>query len=114
MENVSAEWLQSIESLKEVPLDQLQWLIDNSTVFEIPDGEFIFRANEPMKGTHVLLDGRIKMYLMKNNEIRDLIYQEKEAIFGYLPFSRGLISKVMGQAAGNVRMMTLPISKARE
>jgi len=114
MENVSAEWLGSLEALKEVPLDQLQWMIDNSTVTEIPDGDFIFRAGDTMKGTHVLLEGRIKMYLMQNNEMRDVLYIEKEAIFGYLPFSRGLISKGNGQTIGNTRIMTLPMDKTRE
>jgi signal transduction histidine kinase len=114
MENVSAQWLGSLETLKDVPLEQLQWMIDNSTVYEVPDGEFIIRAGEPMKGTHVLLEGRLKMYLMQNNEMRDVLYIEKESIFGYLPFSRGLVSKGMGQTVGNVRLMTLPMGKERE
>jgi len=114
IEHITATWLQSIESLNEVPLEQLQWFIDNSSVYEIPDGDFLFKAGEPMKGTHVLLEGRIKMYLLQNNEMRDMIYIEKEAIFGYLPFSRGMIAKAMGQAVGNVRLMTLPMSKMRE
>jgi signal transduction histidine kinase len=114
MENVTAAWLQSIETLKEVPLEQLQWFIDSSTAYEVSDGDFLFRNGEPMKGTHVLLEGRVKMYLLQNNEMRDQIYLEPEAIFGYLPFSRGLISKAMGQAAGNIRVMTLPIGKSRE
>jgi len=114
MENVSAEWLGSLEALKEVPLEQLQWMIENSTVTEIPDGDFIFRSGEPMKGTHVLLEGRIKMYLVQNNEMRDVLYIEKDAIFGYLPFSRGLVAKAMGQALGNTRVMTLQMDKTRE
>jgi len=114
MENVTAAWLQSIETLKEVPLEQLQWFIDNSTVYEVSDGDFLFRNNEPMKGTHVLLEGRVKMYLLQNNEMRDQVYLEPEAIFGYLPFSRGLIAKAMGQATGNIRVMTLPMGKSRE
>jgi len=114
IEHITATWLQSIESLNEVPLEQLQWFIDNSSVYEIPDGDFLFKAGEPMKGTHVLLEGRIKMYLLQNNEMRDMIYIEKEAIFGYLPFSRGMVAKAMGQAVGNVRLMTLPMSKMRE
>jgi signal transduction histidine kinase len=114
MENVNAEWLRSLEALKEVPLDQLQWMIDNSTITEIPDGEFVFRSGEPMKGTHVLLSGKIKMYLLQNNEMLDVLYIEMEAIFGYLPFSRGLVAKGMGQAIGNTRVMTLPMNKTRE
>jgi len=114
MENVSAEWLGSLEALKEVPSEQLQWMIDNSTVYEVPDGDFIIRSGEPMTGTHVLLEGRLKMYLLQNNEMRDVLYIEKDAIFGYLPFSRGLIAKGMGQALGNTRIMTLPMNKERE
>jgi signal transduction histidine kinase len=114
IENTTATWLQAIEDLKEVPLEQLQWFIDNSPVYEIPDGDFLFKAGEPMKGTHILLEGRIKMYLLQNNEMRDMIYIEKASIFGYLPFSRGIVAKAMGQAIGNTRLMTLPMSKMRE
>ncbi|HEY4206056.1 MAG TPA: cyclic nucleotide-binding domain-containing protein, partial [Puia sp.] len=114
MENISAEWLASIEAVKDVPPEQLQWFIDNSTVSEIQDGDFIFRAGEPMKGTHILLEGRMKMYLLQNNEMRDVLYIEKDTIFGYLPFSRGLVARGMGQAIGNTRIMTLPLSKTRE
>lgn len=114
MENVTANWLQSIETLQEVPLDQLQWFIDNSDVYEVPDGEFVFKNGDPMRGTHVLLEGRVKMYLLQNNEMRDQVYLEVQAIFGYLPFSRGLVAKAMGQAVGNSRVMTLPIGKSRD
>lgn len=113
-ENVTATWLQSIESLQEVPLEQLQWMIDNSTILEVPDGDFLFKTGEPMKGTHVMLEGRLKMYLLQNNEMRDMIYIEKDTIFGYLPFSRGLVAKGMAQAIGNCRLMSLPMSKMRE
>src|SRR3569833_942946 len=114
MENVTANWLQSIETLQDVPLDQLQWFIDNSDVYEVPDGEFVFKNGDPMKGTHILLEGRVKMYLLQNNEMRDQVYLEVQAIFGYLPFSRGLIAKAMGQAVGNSRVMTLPIGKSSD
>lgn len=113
-ENITATWLQSIESLHEVPLEQLQWMIDNSAILEVPDGDFLFKTGEPMKGTHVMLEGRLKMYLLQNNEMRDMIYIEKETIFGYLPFSRGLVAKGMAQAIGNCRLMSLPMSKMRE
>ena len=60
MQTVTTEWLQSIESLKEVPPAQLQWFIDNSSHYELAEGAFLIKSGEPLTGTHVIISGRIK------------------------------------------------------
>ena len=54
MQTVTTEWLQSIESLKNVPAEQLQWLIDNSRHYELGEGEFLFKSGEPLAGHNML------------------------------------------------------------
>ena len=78
MQTVTKEWLQSIESLKDVPLAQLQWFIDNSRHYELAEGEFLIKNGEPLTGTHIIISGRIKMYLTQNRGMRDVRFIESK------------------------------------
>jgi signal transduction histidine kinase len=114
MQTVTSAWLQSIESLKDVPLEQLQWLIDNSTQYEVAEGEYLFKAGDLLTGTHFILEGKVKLLLPLKNETRELALWEAPHISGYLPFSRGLTSTVMGKVVQTVHAMSLPRDRVRE
>ncbi|MBW8686671.1 ATP-binding protein [Chitinophaga rhizophila] len=111
MTNLTVEWMRSIDTLHGVPDNQLQWFIDNSERREIPAGSFGFNVGEPMTGTHLLLSGHIKICQMQNNELRELMIAEPGRILGYLPFSRGMVSSVAGEAIEDVIVYTLPMDK---
>jgi signal transduction histidine kinase len=114
MQTVTSSWLQSIETLKEVPLEQLQWLIDNSTQYELPEGEFLFKAGAPIKGPHFILEGKIKIYLQQKNETREVNEWEAPYIAGYLPFSRGTKAAGSGKVVERANIMTFPTERSRE
>lgn len=114
MQTVTVSWLQSIEALHEVPADQLQWLIDNSEQYEVPEGELLAWPGEAMKGTHIILKGRIRLYMVQNNEMRDISFLEPGAISGYLPFSRAKTVTLNTQAVEHTEIMTFPREKVRE
>jgi signal transduction histidine kinase len=114
MQTVTVSWLQSIEALKEVPADQLQWLIDHSDHYELAEGEFMARPGDIIKGTHIILAGRVRLYLKQNNEMRDLVFLEPKSISGYLPFSRGKAAGVIWQAVEHTELITLPRELTRE
>ncbi|MEO8416625.1 MAG: ATP-binding protein [Ginsengibacter sp.] len=114
MQTVTKEWLQTIDTLKEVPAGQLQWWIDNSRVYELEEQDYLFRTGEPANGTHVILDGRIHMFLNQSNGTRTIGFSEAKDITGYLPFSRGLVSTVNGQVVEKLTVMTYPIERMKE
>jgi len=114
MEPVSADFLSSIDSLKDVPKDQLQWLIDNSRQYIVPAGEFLFKPGDPVKGTHVLISGRIRIYAVQGNSTREIDIWEGGEIGGYLPYSRGKVAGAYGVAMDDVELMTFPIDRIRE
>jgi CRP-like cAMP-binding protein len=113
MQTVTAAWLQSLEPLKNVPLDQLQWFVDNSRQYTLPEGAFLFRAGESITGTHILYKGRVRMYFEQKNGLRDVGIIEPEEISGYLPFSRGLVAGAMGQVIEDAQILTFPAEKMR-
>ncbi|GEO11921.1 sensor histidine kinase [Segetibacter aerophilus] len=114
MQAVTAKWLQLIEAFHDVPLEQLQWWIDNSNIKTLAQDEFLFRAGEPASGTHVLIKGRVRLYMPQKNSVRILGFAEEKEITGYLPYSRGMVSKVDAQAVDEVEVMTFPIEKINE
>jgi signal transduction histidine kinase len=113
MQTVTAAWLQSLEPLKNVPLDQLRWFVENSRQYELPEGAFLFQAGEPITGTHILNKGRVRMYFEQKNGLRDVGIIEPEEISGYLPFSRGLVAGAMGQVIEDAHILTFPAEKMR-
>ncbi len=114
MQTMTAEWLRSIENLKDVPISQLQWWIDNSKVYEVDEEAYLFRNGETITGTHVILSGRIHMFVNQNNGVRTIGYLESKDISGYLPFSRGLIANVNGQVVEKLTVMTYPVERMKE
>jgi signal transduction histidine kinase len=114
MQTVTVEWLQSIDQLSDVPDAQLQWLIDNSEYKTIPEGEFYYRPGMKAFGAHVLISGRIHIYDLINQEMRDVTILEPGSISGYLPFSRGLTINVYGQALADTTLINLPREKFKE
>lgn len=110
MQEVTATWLQSIEALKDVPADQLQWMIDQSRHYVLQAGDLLFQTGDPIKGTHILITGSIRVHQRKE----ELARFGAKSITGYLPFSRGKVAQVIGEALEETQVMTLPIEKARE
>jgi signal transduction histidine kinase len=113
MQTVTAHWLHSIDELADVPEAQLQWMIDNSTILSVKEGEVLFRPGMPAVGAYILISGRMHIYDLVNQEMRDVTTLEPKAISGYLPFSRGVVSKVYVEATADSRILLLAKEKFR-
>ena len=96
MQTVTVELLHSIESLKDVPEEQLHWMIDNSEYLTLKEEEFLYRPGQAAFGTNIIISGKIHLYQVQNQEIRDVNILEPKDITGYLPFSRGTTINIFG------------------
>lgn len=114
MEKVTLEWLASIDALKDVPGEQLQWLIDQSELRQIPRGELIIEKDKPITGTYIIRSGRIRIYQLQQGGIREVAIQGPNSISGYLPFSRGLIASNYGEAMDDTEVLHFPVEKIIE
>ncbi len=114
MQVVTAEWLRSIETLQDVPDNQLQWWIDNSRHYKLDEDEFLFKTGDQIKGTHVIIKGRIKIFITQKNGVQNIGYFNAKDVTGYLPFSRGAVASVDGQAAEQLQVMTFPVERMKE
>lgn len=114
MQKVTKEWLQSIESLNEVPQDQLQWWIDNSLHYELGEDELLVKQGTPTTGTHVIISGKVQLYISQKAGIQYLSLLGSGDISGYLPFSRATVNIIDGRALETTQLMTFPIEKMNE
>lgn len=110
MQDVTATWLQSIDALKEVPADQLQWMIDQSRHYILQPGDFLFKTGDPITGTHIIITGMIRIHQRKEEFARI----GSKSISGYLPFSRGKVAPVFGEALEETQVMSFPIEKTQD
>lgn len=104
MQTVTASWLKSLEILSTVPEDQLQWLLDNSVDNVFEDGEFLMQPGEPMSGPHITVEGSMRFFMMQSGFRREFTVVGPGNVTGYLPFSRGKISKGYAQAIGKLQL----------
>jgi signal transduction histidine kinase len=114
MKHITVADLQSNEVLRNVPEDQLQWLIDESRHFIIEAGDFLSLAGDPVTGTHFILSGKLELYRLQNNQKLVVAELPKGAITGILPFSRAKVAAAFLQCVETCQVMTFPIEKLRD
>jgi len=114
MQTVTAEWLQATEVFREVPLDQLQWMIDNSQHVQMQEGDYFFKSGDPVKGTYVVIKGRMRLYIVHSREMSEINVMAPGDVSGALPFSRALTATVNAKVLEETTVMLLPVDKFRE
>ena len=114
MQTVTPEWLQATEVFREVPLDQLQWMIDNSQHLSMNEGNYFFKSGDPIKGTYVVFRGRMRLYIQHNREMEEINILVPGDVSGALPFSRGKKTTVNAKVLEDATIMLLPVEKFRE
>jgi signal transduction histidine kinase len=114
MQTVTVSWLKALETLNNVPDDQLQWLIDNSENNFYKDGDILNEPGSPMTGPHVIIEGSLCYYLMQNGGRRDYTVIGTGNITGFLPFSRGKFAKGYAKAIGDLQLLSFPTERVTE
>jgi signal transduction histidine kinase len=114
MKNITPEWLQGIEALQDVPLTQLQWFIDHSSILEIQPGEHFFKPGDHIRGTFIIIEGSFRLCMLQGKVLREVTTYEPKAITGYLPFSRAKITQGTGEAITPLKCLLFPYESTEE
>jgi len=114
MQEVTVSILKAFDALKNVPDDQLQWLIDNSETRILNDGEHLTEQGQPLAGPHFIISGRLIVYIVQNGSRSEIAIGGPGDITGYLPYSRGVVATVSSRAAGEVQLLSFPTERLRE
>jgi signal transduction histidine kinase len=114
MKDIGVSDLKSIEVFRNVPDEQLQWMIDRSVHYELQEGENMGVPDEPMTGTHVIISGRIELYRLQNNTKHVIAEFASGTVTGILPFSRGKVYIAYAQCRELSQVMTFPKEHLKE
>ena len=76
------------DTLKELDKTQLQFLIDRGEVISFKKGDFLFEKDKPADYLIYVISGRFRIYLIQNNQKREVATLEPGNITGVLPYSR--------------------------
>jgi len=114
MQPVTVSTLKSFEALKNVPDDQLQWLIEVSKEYLLQDGDILTAQGKPIEGPHFIISGRLVLYMVQNGSRREVTTFGAGDITGYLPFSRALIAPANSQAVGQLHILSFPTARIKE
>jgi signal transduction histidine kinase len=114
MQPITVSTLKTFSALKNVPEDQLQWLIDNSTERLLPDGDLLTVQGQQLAGPHFIIKGRLQFYIVQHGIRRELATFNTGEITGYLPYSRALVATGTSQAVGEVHLLSFKTELIRE
>ncbi|WP_291725753.1 Crp/Fnr family transcriptional regulator, partial [Bernardetia sp.] len=99
------EYLKENPYFQEVPESQLQWLLDESDCQDLAEGEFLFQPEQEIDCMHIILCGKIRLYIAQNGQMRQLAIYEPHEITGQLPFSRMTKSSGYGIALEPTKLL---------
>ncbi|TAE28592.1 MAG: GHKL domain-containing protein [Candidatus Kapaibacterium sp.] len=83
-----AAQLKTLPDLKNVPEEQLCWLINHSEVRHYELGEHTFKKGDAIDEMYIVLNGVLSIRLEQNGQFRELLELRAGNISGTLPFSR--------------------------
>lgn len=103
--------LKLTEAFQKVPELQLQWLIENSYEILLEAGKFLFMPGKDVNDTYIIIEGKVRLYLLQRDEMLDLYTFEAGSVTGNLPFSRGWTNTTHGEAGVDTQILALPSEK---
>lgn len=66
----------------------MQWLVEHSEVIMVKDGDPLYQNGDAVDHLFIILEGRLRMFVNRNNQHRELGFNEKGYVGGLMPYSR--------------------------
>ena len=107
----SIEELRTLEPLREVPDDQLQWLLDAGECKETAKGDVLIDVGDRLLSTCFFLDGVYIDYFQQGNQLNEVKTLGRGHIMGYLPFSRAVTSIIRVVCVIPGKLLVVPADK---
>ncbi len=107
MANTLLESLEQIESLKEVPAKQLEWLIEHGVELTFAPGDYLFKKGDPIDRLNIILEGRFAIKMEQNGHFKLISNLEANSITGYLPYSRATTASGYAEALVPAKVLSL-------
>ncbi|RNI31234.1 sensor histidine kinase [Rufibacter latericius] len=107
MKTTEAAELQDLAIFKQVPLEQLSWMLEHATLLELLPGQVLFQKGDPAENMYVVLEGQIDVRLEESGQLKQVFSFHKGEITGVMPLSRLTHTKGLGEAAKPTLLLVL-------
>ena len=112
MAGVTREELRKVEAFHDLPDDQLDWFLANSTESRLSPGDMYVRAGDPADKMMVLLEGELQARF--ENSPETVFTTTAGTVSGILPYSRMKVFPANGRAVLPSRVLIFPAAKFDE
>lgn len=106
--------LMDFKELSAIPKSQLEWLIQNSSLINLEEGEFLFQPGSPIDNTFLILGGELQLYIYQNGNKRFFLSYQHGGITGFLPYSRAQNASGYAEALQPSQVLSFPKSKVQD
>lgn len=106
--------LQQIDALKNVPVNQLQWLLSKAECRTFKKGDYAFKKGDPIDKMHIILKGRFILKIEQNGQYRIIGSLDEQTISGTLPYSRASTATGTAEATSDASVVALDKSYFQE
>lgn len=99
--------IRELEELQEVPKAQIEWWIRQAQQTTLQKGDFLFQPGEAADHLHLLVSGRLEIYLENKSGRQGEMELQAPILTGVLPFSRLKNAAGAGRALEEVKLLSL-------
>lgn len=82
------EELRSFDLFADLPDEELQWIVDHSTVKSFEVGDYLFKNGETANEMSILLEGESQFVFVRNGQVLPGSTQTPGMVAGLMPYSR--------------------------
>ena len=86
--NEIVDILTSHRTIGKAPREELVWIAEHGTLRHFQQGEVVARVNEVVPGLHILLTGRMAIFVKRESGLRKMMEWQGGDVTGILPYSR--------------------------
>jgi signal transduction histidine kinase len=101
------KFLQSIEELEAVPLEQLAWMAEKAEIQSLEIGEMLFAKGSQSDNLIIMIEGKVSIYVDNNGNRKHMADLLAGDITGVLPYSRMKAASGYGEALERSKILFL-------
>lgn len=94
-------------ALTEVPLTQIEWIVERGTLEELKAGDEFFKPGDIIDRMFIMLEGATNFMMERNGQYMEVGRLEAGEISGALPYSRAQSSSANGTVVVDAKVFTL-------
>ncbi len=98
MKELTVEHLQAFSDFHNIPVTQLQWLINQGEVVELEQNDLLFNTGDPVNQLYIVLGGKLRVCVVQQGKQRELRILDAGHVTGFLPYSRATITPAFCEA----------------